>query len=126
MKKLLLCLLLAAPAFATDYTVTTTTNQDTILDRARQRANAQICTILRLPSSCTRSQAIAVDPVIGGDYANTITQFITKRMKDVITAEKAANDSDDKITFEQAYAAANQAAKDAACAAVGLGAGCKP
>ena len=126
MKKLLLCLLLAAPAFATDYTVTTTTNQDTILDRARQRANAHVCTILRLPSSCTRSQAIAVDPVIGGDYANTITQFITKRMKDVITAEKAANDSDDKITFEQAYAAANQAAKDAACAAVGLPAGCKP
>ena len=128
MKKLfaLVLFLIAAPALATDYTVTTTTQQDAILDRARLRSNANICTTLRLPSSCTRAQALAVDATIGADYANTISAFINKRMKDVIKAEKAANDSDDTITFEQAYAAANQAAKDAACAAVGLGAGCKP
>ena len=47
-------------------------------------------------------------------------------MKDVVQAEKARNDADDQLTFDQAYAAANQAAKDAACAAVGLAAGCKP
>lgn len=119
-------LLLAAPALATDYTVTTTTQQDAILDRARIRANQQICTFLRLPSSCTRAQAIAVDAVVGADYANTISVFITKRMKEVVQVEKSRNDSDDVTTFEQAYAAASQAAKDAACAAVGLSAGCKP
>lgn len=126
MKRLLLVLLLAAPALATDYTVTTTAPQDAILDKARLRSNAAICTLLRLPSSCTRAQAIAVDPVVGADYANTISAFVTKRVKDIIQAEKARNDADDHITFEQAYAAANQASKDAACAAVGLGAGCKP
>lgn len=126
MKKLAFFLFLAAPALATDYTVTTTANQDAILDRARLRSNQQICTILRLPSSCTRAQALAVDATIGADYANTISVFLLKRVKDVLTAEKAANDSDDKVTFEQAYAAANQTQKDAACAAVGLGAGCKP
>lgn len=129
MKKLsvvLLFLLAALPAVATDYTVTTTANQDAILDKARLRSNAAICTLLRLPSSCTRSQAIAADATIGADYANTISAFVNKRIKDILQVEKARNDTDDQLTFEQAYAAANQAAKDAACAAVGLGAGCKP
>ena len=128
MKKLsaLALFLLAAPALATDYTVTTTAQQDAILDKARLRSNAAICTLLRLPSSCTRAQALAVDATIGADYANNLTVFITKRMKDVVQAEKARNDADDQLTFDQAYAAANQAAKDAACAAVGLSAGCKP
>ena len=127
MKKIVaLLFLVALPAFATDYTVTTTANQDTILERARLRANAAVCTAVGLPTSCTRAQAIAKDPVIGADYANTIVAFITKRVKDVIAAEKAISDAEDITVFEQAWAAASQAARDSACVTLGLPAGCKP
>lgn len=127
MKKLVaLLFLMALPAFATDYTVTTTANQDTTLERARLRANAAVCTAVGLPTSCTRAQAIAKDPVIGADYANTIGSFVTKRVKDVIATEKAISDAEDITTFEQAWAAASQAARDSACVTLGLPAGCKP
>lgn len=129
MKKMLLAVLLlavAAPALATDYTVTTTANQDTILERARLRSNAAICTAVGLPTSCTRAQAIAKNPVIGADYANTIGAFVQKRVRDVIQAERAASDAEDITTFEQAWAAASQAARDSACVTLGLPAGCKP
>lgn len=127
MKKLVaLLFLMALPAFATDYTVTTTANQDTILERARLRANANLCIAVGLPTSCTRAQAIAKDPAAGADYANTIGAFITKRVKDVIATERAISDAEDITVFEQAWAAASQAARDSACVTLGLPAGCKP
>jgi hypothetical protein len=82
MKKLaLIILLLGLPAFATDYTVTTSANQDTILERARLRSNAAICIAVGLPTSCTRAQAIAKDPVVGADYANAISNYVNKLVK---------------------------------------------
>lgn len=127
MKKLaLIILLLALPAFATDYTVTTSANQDTILERARLRSNAAICIAVGLPTSCTRAQAIAKDPVIGADYANAISNYLNKLVKADIQKEKAVSDAEDITTFEQAWAAASQAARDSACVTLGLPAGCKP
>lgn len=127
MKKLLVLLLLAAPALATDYTVSTTgAVQDAVLDRARLRHNGQVCISVGLPTSCTRAQAIASDPVIAADYSNTIAAFNQKRFKDVIATEKALSAAEDIITFEQAWAAASQATRDSACVTLGLPAGCKP
>jgi len=129
MKKRLLVLLLivlAAPALATDYTVTTNASGDAVLERARVRSNAAVCLSVGLPTSCSRAQAIAVDPVRGADYANTLTVFINKRVKDVIAAEKATSDAEDVSSFEQAWAAASQATRGSACVTLGLPAGCKP
>jgi hypothetical protein len=127
MKKLaLIILLLGLPAFATDYTVTTSANQDTILERARLRSNAAICIAVGLPTSCTRAQAIAKDPVVGADYANAISNYVNKLVKANIQKEKAVSDAEDITTFEQAWAAASQAARDSACVTLGLPAGCKP
>lgn len=127
MKRLaLVLLLLSAPALATDYTVTTTNGQDTTLERARLRSNAQICTAVGLPTSCTRAQALAKDPVIGADYANAISNYLNKLVKANIQREKAISDAEDVMTFEQAWAAASQAARDSACVTLGLPAGCKP
>lgn len=127
MKRIVIALaLLAAPALATDYTVTTTANQDAILERARVRSNAAICVAVGLPTSCSRAQAVAADPVRGADYANNLAAFITKRTKDIIQAEKATSDLDDLTAFDQAWAAASQANKDKVCVDLGLAAGCKP
>lgn len=58
MRKLLLAfLLLAVPAFAGSYTITTTAGQDTTLTRAMTRANRQTCAAYGLGPSCTQTQA---------------------------------------------------------------------
>lgn len=126
MKKLLVLLLLAAPALATDYTVTTTAGQDTILERARQRSNGRVCASVGLPTNCTRAQALAKDPVLGLEHAVSIATYINKLVKASIATEKATSDAEDVTAFDQAWAAASQAARDSACVALGLPAGCKP
>lgn len=129
MKKLalLFALIIIAPAArATDYTVTTNASGDAVLERARVRLNATICVSVGLPTSCTRAQAIAKDPVIGADYANAISNYVNKLVKADIQKEKAVSDAEDITTFEQAWAAASQAARDSACVTLGLPAGCKP
>lgn len=58
MKKLILALcLLALPAFAGTYTLTTNAAADTKLEKARLRANAQTCTYYGLPKTCSQTQA---------------------------------------------------------------------
>lgn len=127
MRKLLILVLVAAgPALATDYTVSTTVGQDATLERARVRSNGKVCQAVGLPTSCTRAQAIAKDPVVGADHATSIGTYITKLVKAKIADEKATSDAEDIITFEQAWAAASQANRDSACVTLGLPAGCKP
>lgn len=129
MKKLalLFALIIIAPAArATDYTVTTNASGDAVLERARVRSNATICVSVGLPTSCTRAQAIAADPVEGAGYSNTLAVFINKRVKDIIAIEKATSDAEDLTAFEQAWAAAKSTARDSVCTTLGLPAGCKP
>lgn len=58
MKKLLLLLtLLALPAFAGTYSITTSASQDAKLNKARVRANRATCQYYSLPGSCTQTQA---------------------------------------------------------------------
>lgn len=49
--------LLALPAFAGSYTITTSAAQDAKLDKARLRANAATCTYYGLPKTCSQTQA---------------------------------------------------------------------
>ena len=57
MRLLLAALLLAAPAFAGSYTITTSAANDAALTRAMTRANRLTCAAYGLPASCTQVQA---------------------------------------------------------------------
>lgn len=138
MKKLiaLALLLLAAPAFAADYTVTLNATQEATVTRARTESNAAACALVGLPANCTQAQANAAVAAAAAEvpprtlpsvnvintnsgYVNTMVNADLKRMKG---AHKAA----DKNSFNAARDTATQAQKDAACVAFGLAAGCLP
>lgn len=127
-------LLLAAPAFAADYTVTLNATQETTVTRARTESNAAACALVGLPASCTQAQANAAVVAAAAEtpprilpsvnvintnsgYVNTMVNADLKRIKD---AHKAA----DRNSFDKAKATASQAQLDAACVALGLAAGC--
>ena len=58
MKRLVLLLtLLAFPALAGTYSITTNASQDAKLDKARLRHNRTICQYYGLPGTCTQTQA---------------------------------------------------------------------
>lgn len=136
MKKLLVLalLVLAAPAWAATYTVTTNAAQETRITRARTESNTAACALDGLPANCTQAQA---DAAVAAAAAQTppktlpsVTVYATNTayFMSVISAEfnriKAAQGTADKAAFEVAKNAATSAQKDAACAAFGLPAGC--
>lgn len=138
MKRLiaLLALLLAAPVWAADYTVTLTTAQETVATRARTESNTAACALVGLPASCTQAQATAAVTAAAAEvpprtlptvnvinstsgYVNTLVNAELKRIKEI---QKSA----DKSSFDKAKDSATTAQKDAACVAIGLAAGCLP
>jgi hypothetical protein len=130
MRKLLAVLavlVFAAVAYATDYTLsTTTTRQDEILNQHRVILNTATCAGARLPSSCTQAQARAVTP--GVNVYTTTADYITRYHGPKILAEAKA-----EIAANEAQAlcrwwngtGTTRAAQDGICTAVGLAAGCE-
>jgi hypothetical protein len=132
MKKLslLLLLLLAAPAFGADHTVTLTTNNEAWAERQRLIDNAQVCVNLGLPSSCTKAEATAANATAGADYAADVDAWVKRCVKDRIAAAKANQDQADRNAWLAAsqivIATGSNAQKNALCAAAALANGCLP
>lgn len=139
MKRLILALALltALPALAGSYTVTTNAKQDTRLERWRVRLNRTTCQYYSLPGSCTQTQARKAFCVRAGfgeitscDGANQVVVYadiqtmLNDQISTLFDGWKAQLASDDAAALAAAQAAASQAQKDQACAALGLAAGC--
>lgn len=128
MRKLILALalvLLAAPVSAGTWTVTTNGTQDNRLDRARKRVNADTCTRLGLPATCTQSQARAVVP--GTDVYSDVGDFCDRFVVQTYYATlKDLADASDVADAKAAWDAMSNAQKNAVCAAFTppLGNGC--
>lgn len=133
---LALFLLLAAPAWAASYTLTTTVAQETRITRGRTASNAAACAIVGLPASCTQAQADAAVAAAAAEAPPRVLPTVVVHatnspyLLSILAAEfvriKAAQDAADRVSFDAAKAAATAAQKDAACVALGLAAGCLP
>lgn len=152
MKKLLLLLtLLALPAFAGTYSITTNASQDTKLDKARLRANKATCQYYGLPGSCTQTQAREIfckranfggQPIAGGgttslvsncdganqvDVYTTVQKFLDGEIVRLVRDEYGPkNGAEDKATARVNWATLTQVQRDAFCTSLGLSAGCEP
>lgn len=141
MKRLLLALtLLALPAMAGTLTTTTTAPQDAKLTKAMARQNKITCAQYGLPASCTQPQARkaycekngfgGISTCVGATsvdiYADVQSYWQRETVRLVLDKLAADLDADDKAAFEAAKKAATKAQRDAACAALGLAAGCLP
>lgn len=141
MKRLLLTLLvLALPAMAGSYTVTTTTAQDTKLTRAMTRQNRLTCAQYGLTASCTQVQArkaYCEQNGFGGvanctgantvDVYSDVPTFLQREtVRLVLASLAAALEAEDRAAFAAAQETATKAQKDAACQSLGLPAGCLP
>jgi hypothetical protein len=112
-------MILLSPVIATagTYTVSTTAAQDTRLDRARLRVNAETCASVNLPASCTQAQARAINPAL--DVFSDIEDFITRfLLKNAVQDLKRQQDGSDRADFCVAFNAASPSAQAAACSAV--------
>lgn len=140
MRKLLALLLLAAPAFATNYQISTNTQQDTALTRAINRANKETCFAQNLAIGCTQAQArkafctrmrygaVADCPgALAIDVFADVPTFLQREVVRIVRDEYGAKDATEaKATFDATLKDATKAKKDAACLALGLAAGCIP
>jgi hypothetical protein len=129
MKKLfaLAVLLVASAAFATDYTVSTSTaRQDQILNQHRVILNSETCASVSLPANCTQAQARAKNP--GLNVYTTVQDYIQRYHGPTILASAKAG-----IAASEAQAlcrwwngaTTTRAQQDAICTAIGLSAGCE-
>ena len=151
-KKLILALaLLALPAFAGTYSITTSASQDAKLDKARLRHNREICKYYGLPGTCTQTQAreqfcrranFGGQPIGGGgttplvsdcagatqvDVYTTVQKFLDGEVVRLVRDEYGPkNDADDKAAARAAWPTLTQAQRDAVCSSLGLSAGCDP
>lgn len=135
---ILLCLLMPLPALSGTLTTTTTAAQDTKLTKARARQNRITCAQYGLPASCTQPQARkaycerngfgGISTCAGSTsvdiYSDVQTFWQRESVRLVIDSLTATLDAEDKAAFAAAQEAATKAQKDAACAALGLAAGC--
>ena len=78
-----------------------------------------VCTTTPLTASCDGANQVDVFADVATYWQSVSVEFIRDTMQ-------TRNLADDAAAFEAAKASANQAAKDAACAALGLAAGCLP
>ena len=113
------------PAEAASYTLNTTAAQETVVTRARTEDNARACASVGLPTGCTQAQADAQSPGRVTIYANN-GAWLLDILKAAVTEKLSSQQTADLATWEKTRATATQAQKDAACAALGLAAGCLP
>lgn len=129
MKKLVIVLALlglATSASAADYTITLTAGEETVLNKVRLHLNRQTCDRLVLSPTCTQAEAEAVDPtaVIYGTSPAQVSALIKKLAVDAVQTLKAQRDASAEADLWNTIRNGSPAQKDAACAAVGLPAGC--
>ena len=117
---------LALSATAADYTVTLSAGEEAVLNKVRLHLNRQTCDRLVLGANCTQAEASAVDvgAVIYGTSAAQVSALIKKLAVDAVQTIKAQRDSSAEADLWNTIRNGSQAQKDAACAAVGLPAGC--
>jgi len=117
---------LALSASAADYTVTLSAGEEAVLNKVRLHLNRQTCDRLVLSPTCTQAEASAVDAsaVIYGTSAAQGSALIKKLAVDAVQTLKAQRDSSAEADLWNTIRNGSQAQKDAACAAVGLPAGC--
>lgn len=110
--------LIAGTVEAGTYTVTTTTQQDTRLDRARLQINAATCGSVGLPDNCSQPQARAIDPnaSIYSDVGDFINRYMLRNAAQDLQDQQ---NHQDLSAFCSAFAAASTAARANACSAVG-------
>ena len=141
MKKLLapLALLLALPAFAGTWTITTSASQDKRLTRQAVKYNAATCMTVELAVGCTQNQARDAycqgtaktnapctgsgSIVIYADPGRLIDKFL---IGDYLANLAARQDAEDRQAFADWQLTATPTQKDSVCAAAGLAAGCLP
>lgn len=128
--KRLLCLLflLAVPALATDYTISTgTARQDQILNQHRIILNTATCAAAALPANCTQVQARAKNP--GANVYTTTADYIQRHHGPVILAnakaEIAASEAQALCRWWNNTATTTRAMQDGVCTSIGLAAGCE-
>jgi accessory colonization factor AcfC len=117
---------LALSASAADYTITLSAGEETVLNKVRLHLNRQTCDRLRLAPGCTQEEAEAVDAsaVIYGTSAAQVSALIKKLAVDAVQTIKAQRDASAESDLMLLIHNGSPAQKDAACAAVGLPAGC--
>jgi len=116
--------LLAAVAAAGTYTITTSTAQDTRLERHRVRVNKATCTAAGLPANCTQAQARVTNP--GVNIYSSVQDMIDRLvLQDFLNALRLADTADDSTQFCAWFNAASTANKNSACALAGLPNGCE-
>lgn len=126
MKKLLplALLLVAALANAGSYTITTTTAQDTRLERQRVRMNKATCASANLPASCTQAQARNVIP--GVNVYSSVQDLIDRYiLAGFLQGLQSSDASDDHDQFCSWFKSATTAQQNSACALAGLPNGCE-
>jgi len=114
----IITLLLVQLAWAGSYTITTNSQQDQRLDRARTEFNTKTCAACQLPPTCTQSEARVCNP---GAKVYTDTQdFLQRGVVPVgVQSFTDTQNHDDTGTFCDAYSTSSVAARQQACAAVG-------
>lgn len=117
---------LALSATAADYTVTLSAGEEAVLNKVRLHLNRQTCDRLVLSATCTQAEAEAKDAsaVIYGVSAAQVSALIKKLAVDAVQTLKAQRDASAEADLWNTIRNGSQAQKDAACAAVGLPAGC--
>lgn len=126
MKRLLTLavLLAAAVAYAGTYTLTTTTAQDSRLERERLRVNKATCAAAQLPPDCTQAQARKTTP--GVEVYSDVSDMLNRMLlRDFLQSLKNADTSDDQAQFCAWFAGATTAQRNQACALAGLPNGCE-
>jgi len=147
MKKLAIAFALVGLALsvtAADYTVTLSAGEEAVLNKVRLHLNRQTCDRLVLGANCTQPQVNlltcerlglpttclvdnpALEPlgVIYGTSAAQVSALIKKLAVDAVQTLKAQRDNSAEADLWNTIRNGSQAQKDAACAAVGLPAGC--
>ena len=143
MKKFLILLLLASPAFGATWSVTLSASQDARFDRQRAKANKATCNAYGLPDSCTQTQArnaFCAQPGSSGPHPCTVNGVASSTVVvysdagdyldrfvagEYLRMLKAQHDREDQEAFENAWWGTSQANRNAACVAIGLPAGCR-
>ena len=117
---------LALSASAVDYTITLSAGEEAVLNKVRLHLNRQTCDRLSLAPGCSQAEATAVDAsaVIYGTSAAQVSALIKKLAVDAVQALKAQRDSSAEADLWNTIRNGTPTQKDAACAAVGLPAGC--
>lgn len=117
----LVLILIAAPAFAGSYTITTTAGQDAVLTRVMTQINDETCISAGLPAGCSAALLAVSDP------SKQLVPNVTALIKQLaLQGYQQYKDRADKVDRDAAWAAKTQVQRDAICTSLSMAAGCVP